>query len=269
MGAVMTATSVGITARVLSDMQKLDTSEGVTVLAAAVVDDVMGILVLTVVVGLSAGDGLSVGGVGLIGAKAIGFWLALMVGGILGAQYISRALQAFRGAGSAVALALAIAFLAAGLAESFGLAMIIGAYSIGLALSGTSLAKQIEEPIMSVYHAIVPIFFVVMGMMVDVTTMGTVLVFGIVITLLAILGKVVGCGIPAMLSGFNKAGSWRIGIGMLPRGEVALIIAGIGLSRGIIESDIFGVAILMTVITTLLAPIILVPAFKSGGSGRR
>jgi Kef-type K+ transport system membrane component KefB len=122
---------------------------------------------------------------------------------------------------------------------------------------------------MSVYHAIVPIFFVVMGMMVDVTTMGTVLVFGIVITLLAILGKVVGCGIPAMLSGFNKAGSWRIGIGMLPRGEVALIIAGIGLSRGIIESDIFGVAILMTVITTLLAPIILVPAFKSGGSGRR
>jgi Kef-type K+ transport system membrane component KefB len=268
-GAVMTATSVGITARVLSDMQKLDTSEGVTVLAAAVVDDVIGILVLTVVVGISAGDGLSVGGVGLIGAKAIGFWLALMVGGILGAQYISRALEAFRGAGSAVALALAIAFFAAGLAESFGLAMIIGAYSIGLALSGTSLAKQIEEPIMSIYHAIVPIFFVVMGMMVDVTTMGTVLVFGMVITLLAILGKVGGCGIPAMLSGFNKAGSWRIGIGMLPRGEVALIIAGIGLSRGIIESDIFGVAILMTVITTLLAPIILVPAFKSGGSGRR
>ena len=270
MGAVMTATSVGITARVLSDMQKLDTSEGVTVLAAAVVDDVLGILVLTIVVGVSAPDEqLSVGGVATIGVKAVGFWLALMAGGILGARYISQALGAFRSPGSAVALALAIAFLAAGLAESFGLAMIIGAYSIGLALSGTPLARRVEEPIMSVYHALVPIFFVVMGMMVDVTAMGGVIVFGLVVTVLAVMGKVVGAGLPALATGFNKVGSWRIGIGMLPRGEVALIIAGIGLSRGVIESDIFGVAILMTVATTLLAPIILVPAFKNGGPGRR
>ena len=270
MGAVMTATSVGITARVLRDMQKLDTSEGVTVLAAAVVDDVLGILVLTVVMGVSAPDEqISVGGVTVIGVKAVGFWLALMVGGILGARYISQAFGAFRVTGSAVALSLALAFLAAGLAESFGLAMIIGAYSIGLALSGTNLARQVEEPIMSVYHALVPVFFVVMGMMVDVTAMGGVILFGAVITVLAILGKVVGCGIPALLAGFNRIGSWRIGIGMLPRGEVALIIAGIALSRGIIEADIFSVAILMTVITTLLAPIILVPAFKKGGLGRR
>lgn len=270
MGAVMTATSVGITARVLSDMQKLDTSEGVTVLAAAVVDDVLGILVLTIVVGIAAPDEqLSVGGVATIGVKAVGFWLALMAGGILGARYISQALGAFRSPGAAVALALAIAFLAAGLAESFGLAMIIGAYSIGLALSGTPLARRVEEPIISVYHAIVPIFFVVMGMMVDVTAMGGVIVFGLVITVLAVLGKVVGAGLPALAAGFTRAGSWRIGIGMLPRGEVALIIAGIALSRGVIESDIFGVAILMTVATTLLAPIILVPAFKKGGPGRR
>ena len=270
MGAVMTATSVGITARVLSDMKKLDTSEGVTVLAAAVVDDVLGILMLTVIVGISAPDeDISVGGVTLIGVKAVGFWLALMVGGILGARYISAAFGAFRVAGSAVALALALAFLAAGLAESFGLAMIIGAYSIGLALSGTTLARQIEEQIMSVYHALVPIFFVVMGMMVDVTAMGGVILFGAVITVLAILGKVVGSGVPALLAGFNRTGAWRIGIGMLPRGEVALIIAGIGLSRGIIEADVFGVAILMTVITTLIAPIILVPAFVKGGAGRR
>ena len=270
MGAVMTATSVGITARVLSDMQKLDTSEGVTVLAAAVVDDVLGILVLTVIVGVSAPDeDISIAGVTLIGVKAVGFWLALMVGGILGARYISAALGAFRVAGSGIALSLALAFLAAALAESFGLAMIIGAYSIGLALSGTTLAKQVEEPIMAVYHALVPIFFVVMGMMVDVTAMGGVILFGAVITALAILSKVVGCGIPALLAGFNRLGSWRIGIGMLPRGEVALIMAGIGLSRGIIEADIFGVAILMTVVTTLIAPIILVPAFNKGGSGRR
>ena len=122
---------------------------------------------------------------------------------------------------------------------------------------------------MSVYHALVPIFFVVMGMMVDITSMGSVIVFGSILTILAILSKVLGCGIPALATGFNKWGSWRIGIGMLPRGEVALIVAGIGLSNGIIGSELFGVSIMMTIITTLLAPIILVPSFMRGGEGRR
>ena len=269
-GAVMTATSVGITARVLNDINKLDSPEGVTILAAAVVDDVLGILVLTIILGLSEPDhSANFGSVALVGVKAIGFWLTLMVGGILLAKYISAALGSFRSAGSGIALALALAFLAAGLAESFGLAMIIGAYTIGLALSGTQLARQLEEPIMAVYHGLVPIFFVVMGMLVDVTVMGGVLLFGAVITFLAILSKVVGSGIPALFAGFSRAGSWRIGIGMLPRGEVALIIAGIGLSRGLIGSDVFGVAILMTVVTTLMAPLILVPSFARGGAGKR
>ena len=269
-GAVMTATSVGITARVLNDINRLDSPEGVTILAAAVVDDVLGILVLTVILGLAEPDqSASIGGVALVGVKAIGFWLALLVGGILCAKYISAVLGSFRGAGSAIALALALAFLAAGLAESFGLAMIIGAYTIGLALSGTQLARQLEEPIMAVYHGLVPIFFVVMGMLVDVTVMGGVVLFGAVITFLAILSKVVGSGLPALFAGFSKAGSWRIGIGMLPRGEVALIIAGIGLSRGLIGQDVFGVAILMTVVTTLMAPPILVPSFARGGLGKR
>ena len=122
---------------------------------------------------------------------------------------------------------------------------------------------------MSIYHVFVPIFFVVMGMMVDVTAMKSVITFGIVLSILAIISKVAGSGLPALAVGFNKRGAWRIGIGMLPRGEVALIISGIGLSRGIIGPDIFGVAIMMTVITTLLAPIILVPAFKNGGQGTR
>ena len=269
-GAVMTATSVGITARVLNDVGRLDSPEGVTILAGAVVDDVLGILVLTIIVGMAAPDqSATVGSVALVGVKAIGFWLALMVGGILCAKYISTALRSFRGTGATVALALALAFLAAGLAESFGLAMIIGAYTIGLALSGTRLARQVEGPITSVYHALVPIFFVVMGMLVDVTVIGGVLLFGAVLSVLAIISKVAGSGFPALAVGFNRVGSWRIGIGMLPRGEVALIIAGIGLSRGIIGSDIFGVTILMTVVTTFMAPLILVPSFAKGGEGKR
>ena len=269
-GAIMTATSVGITARVLSDQQKLDSPEGVTILAAAVVDDVLGILILTVVIGVATpGEAISTSQIAVIVVKAIGFWLALMFGGILVSNYISRSLNAFRVSGAALALALSLAFLSAGLAESFGLAMIIGAYTIGLALSGTPIARRIEEQVMSVYHALVPIFFVVMGMMVDVSAMTGVLMFGAVLTILAILSKVIGCGIPALITGFNGIGSWRVGIGMLPRGEVALIIAGIGLSRGIIGPDIFGVSIMMTILTPLMAPLILVPAFKNGAPGRR
>ena len=271
MGAVMTATSVGITARVLGDMHKLDSPEGVTIMAAAVVDDVLGILVLTVVVGIATpGEELSASGIALIGAKAVGFWLTLMIGGILASKYISRAFESLRVSGASVALAMALALLASGLAESFGLAMIIGAYSIGLALSDTHLKEKIERPIMEgLYPALVPVFFVVMGMLVDVSAMGGTIVFSLIITLLAIISKVVGSGLPALAVGFTKAGSMRVGIGMLPRGEVALIIAGVGLSRGVIGSEMFGVSILMTVVTTFMAAVLLTPAFRKGGPGRR
>jgi Kef-type K+ transport system membrane component KefB len=95
------------------------------------------------------------------------------------------------------------------------------------------------------------------------------LTFGILLTLLAIVSKVVGAGVPALFTGFNLRGASRIGIGMLPRGEVALIVAGVGLSRGVIEQDEFGVAIMMTIVTTVIAPILLVPLFTKGGSGLR
>lgn len=269
MGAVLTATSVGITARVLSDLHRLNSPEGVTIIAAAVVDDVMGILVLTVVVAMSTSGNLSPSEVGIIGAKAVGFWLGLSGLGILLSKSISRVVASFRVAGAGVALSLSLAFLAAGLAESSGLAMIIGAYAIGLALSNTTLAERLEEPLTAVYHALVPVFFVVMGMLVDLSAVQGALVFGLVVTLLATVGKVVGCGLPAMAARFNLLGASRVGVGMLPRGEVALIIAGIGLTRGVISADLFGVAIMMTVVTTLAAPILLGPLFVRGGSGQR
>jgi len=115
----------------------------------------------------------------------------------------------------------------------------------------------------------VPIFFVVMGTLVDLGSMKEALTFGIVLTLLAIISKVIGAGFPALFTGFNLRGASRIGIGMLPRGEVALIVAGVGLSRGVIEQDEFGVAIMMTIVTTVIAPILIVPLFTKGGSGLR
>jgi len=276
-GSIMTATSVGITARVLADIRRLDSPEGVTVLAGAVIDDVLGIIILAVVVGIAEEGSVTAGSVGLVFLKAVGFWLGLMIIGSLVSGYISRALLWFKSAGGALVLALALAFVAAGVAEIyFGLAMIIGAYTMGLALSGTELKHQIEVSMRAVNNFMVPIFFVVIGMQVDFTafgasedtTLAASIIFAVVLSVFAVISKVVGAGVPALFVGFNRRGATRIALGMLPRGEVALIIAGIGLASGVIGQDVFGVAIVMTIFTTILAPIFLIPAFR-GGSGLR
>lgn len=267
MGAIMVATSVGITARVLSDIRKLDTSEGVSVLAAAVIDDVLGILVLALVLSLAAtGGGVSAGELGLIAVKAVGFLAAVLLLGKLFVAKLSQFLVKLQGK-TYLAIAAAICFLIAALAEKFGLAMIIGAYLTGIILSVTMLGKELKEKLSWAAHLIVPVFFAVMGMLVDFRAMMAALGFGLVITAFAIIGKVVGCGLPAFFSGFNFLGSARIGFGMLPRGEVALIVAGVGLAAGIINQEVFGVSIMMTIVTTLMAPLILVPLFKRSESG--
>jgi len=269
MGAIMTATSVGITARVLADLKSLDRPEGVTILAAAVVDDVLGILVLTVVVGASAASSFSAGALGIVAIKAVGFWLGLTAIGIWAAPYIERLINKFHTEGAGLVITLSLAFLAAGAAELAGLAFIIGAFSVGLALSATELAHKVEKELSGIIQFVVPIFFVVMGMLVDVSSMMNAVVFGIVLSVLAILSKLLGSGALALVTGFNLLGSARIGVGMIPRGEVALIIAGIGLSQGIIGQNLFGVSIMMTIITTLIAPIILVPLLRNDHSGTR
>ena len=269
MGAVCTATSIGITVRVLGDLRRLDTPEGVTTLAAAVLDDVLGIIVLTIVVGIGASGELSAQSAGLVGARTLGFWLVLTVVGVLLSRHISKLIGRFNVSGAAVALALALAFAAAVLAEVAGLAMIIGAFSIGLALSGTELARRLETPLNGVYAFLVPVFFVVTGMMVDVRELGGVWQFGLVLTLLATVGKVFGCGLPALAVDFNRRGATRIGFGMLPRGEVALIMASIGITEGLIGNSLFGVTIMMTLVTTIVAPIALSQLFKNERPGTR
>lgn len=276
LGAIMVATSVGITARVLSDINKLDTQEGVSILAAAVIDDVLGILVLAAVLGIASGSteggeaaaSIDWGSLGVIAVKALGF-IAVVAGiGITLGKKFSKLLLKLEGKNYA-AIAAAICFSFAAAAEMFGLAMIIGAYLVGILLSVTKLGKELEEKLSGVSNILVPIFFATMGTLVDFHAMATGLVFGLIITALAIIGKIIGSGLPALFSGFNFLGSMRIGIGMLLRGEVALIIAGIGLSAGIIENEIFGVSIMMTIITTIMAPIILVPLFTKNKSGLR
>ncbi len=269
MGAIMAATSVGITARVLSEIKKLDTPEGITILGAAVVDDVLGILVLAIVVNLVESGSLQFSVIGITAAKALGIWIALSAFFIYTAPWMARLWSWFRTPGSSLVLTLCACLLAAAICETVGLALIIGAYVVGLAFSNTPVAEKMIEEMKGVYHIFVPVFFVILGMLVNFGAMKHALLFGLVISAVAIIGKLIGCGAAGFICGFNLLGSSRIGIGMIPRGEVALIIAGYGLTRGVVNQDIFGVAILMTLVTTFLAPIFLVPAFRIPGKGLR
>ena len=270
-GAVLTATSVGITARVLSDISRLDSIEGVVIMAAAVVDDVLGIVLVAVVVAIQAEGSVSGGSVVLLIVKAFGFWLGLTLIGSILANRISRITMWFKSDGSTMVFAITLGFIAASIAEVyFGLAMIIGAFSMGLALSATLLKEYTISAIRNVGIILVPVFFCTIGMQVDLTSiweadnLGQLALFAFAVTAVAIVTKLAGSGLPVIAVGFGKRRAWRIGLGMLPRGEVALIVAEIGRASGIIGRDIFTVVIIMTVITTIIAPIFLVRAFGQG-----
>jgi len=261
-GIMSTATSVGITARILSDRKRMDSPEGVTILAAAVFDDVLGIVLLAVVMGIvtavktTGGHGINSALILNIAFRAFGIWLGFSAVALLLSKKIAKLLKKFHNTYDFSIMALGISLLLAGVFEKQGLAMIIGAYITGLALSGTDIAPIVHEKLEGLSAFFVPLFFCVMGMMVNVgKLMNTqILVFGGIYTLACIVAKLIGCGWPALYLGFNLKGSLRIGSGMVPRGEVALIIAGIGITSGILSEELFGVVILMTLVTTVIAP---------------
>jgi Kef-type K+ transport system membrane component KefB/mannitol/fructose-specific phosphotransferase system IIA component (Ntr-type) len=277
MGIMSTATSVGITARILSERKKLDTEEGTTIMAGAVIDDVLGLIVLAIgngiiaanlkaqAAGSAAGAGMDWGSIGVVALKAFGVWLGATAIGVIAARKIAKFLKnTFRAPVAIATMAFGLSLVLAGFFEYMGLAMIIGAYVMGLALSRTDLKHMIQETLSPVYSFLVPVFFCVMGMMVDITQLcsAPVLIFGAIYTVLAVAAKVLGCMVPAMCCGFTLTGGLRVGAGMVPRGEVALIIAGIGLSSGFLTQEIFGIGILMTLVTTVVAPPGLVGLFS-------
>ncbi|MBR2344966.1 MAG: cation:proton antiporter [Lentisphaeria bacterium] len=279
LGILCTATSVGITARILSEKKKIDTPEGVTTLAAAVIDDVLGIICLAIVMGLAtvpAGGETDWGKIGLISAKCIGFWLLATAVGLLLATKIAKFLKLFKSATVFSTLAFGLALFLAGIFEQQGLAMIIGAYVMGLSLSKTDISFALQRSLHPLYNFLVPVFFVVMGMLVDIRVFAdmNVLKIGAIYSLLAILAKIIGCALPALFMNFNMLGALRIGTGMVPRGEVALIIAGIGMTtmyegKPILGSELFGVAIIMTLVTTIVAPPLLSAVLGLRGKGVR
>ncbi len=273
MGIVSTATSVGITARLLSEQRKLDSPEGVTTLAGAVVDDVMGVILLAMVTTFitaskTTGD-IDWNHVRLIAVKAIGVWIGFTAAGLLLSSYLGSFLKRIHNRYAIAFSGLGLALLLAALFESAGLAMIIGAYVMGISLSNTDIVNILTDKLESVYEFLVPVFFCVMGMLVDFRVFQDrqTVIFGAIFTIVAVFAKVIGSGLPALVMKFNVLGALRIGIGMIPRGEVALIMAGIGLTEGILDSRLFGVVIMMTVLSTLIAPPALLMLLKIERAG--
>lgn len=273
LGVMCTATSVSITARILSDKHKLDSQEGVTILAGAVIDDVLGIILLAIGMGLisaqESGAAFSWGSILGITAKCFGIWLGATIVGILVSRRIAWLLRFCGSHGEVAILTLGVALLVGGFFEKAHLAMIIGAYVTGLSFSRTDMGVMIQEKLHGVYQFLVPVFFVVMGMMVNIGEFAKegVLLAGLVYTAVAVLAKVIGCGLPTLFFGFTPVGALRVGLGMVPRGEVALIIAGIAAAHGHVE--ILGVAVLMTMLTTLISPTLLLGAFHLKAPGHR
>lgn len=259
MGVMSTATSVGISARILSQHRKMDSPEGVTILSAAVIDDVLGIIVLAIVIGMASTTGIGWLEVSMISFKAIGVWLGFTFLGLVFSKQIGKFLKMARDRNTIAIFSLSLAFILAAIFEKSGLAMIIGAYVMGISLSRTDLSFMIQEKLDVMVKFFVPIFFCVMGMLVNLQALASreIILVGLVYFLFAVIGKLVGCAIPALFLNFNVRGALRIGVGMIPRGEVALIIAGIGLARGIINDEVFSVAVIMTFLTTMITPPLL------------
>jgi Kef-type K+ transport system membrane component KefB len=260
LGAALTATSVGITARVLSDLGHLQTRESQVVLGAAVLDDIIGLVILTIVSALAAGATLTVGSVARTTIVAFGFVvLAIVVGGFL-VRYLIAVIARLRVAGALSFSAMMFAFILAYLAEAAGSALIVGAFAAGLVLARTEKARQIEREVHDVAQFFVPIFFISVGAAVDLKSLNPFdpasrefLIIGLVLALVGIVGKVLA-GYVAIGKGLRRL---VIGVGMIPRGEVGLIFAQIGLAAGLLSAGLYSSVALMVMITTFVGPLLL------------
>ena len=255
-GASLTATSVGITARVFGDLRALASVEARTVLGAAVADDVIGLVILTVVVRLVAEGSISLAGVAGVAGLAIVF-LAVTTG--VGAQVAPRLFglvhRVSRSPGTLVAVALAFALAVAELASAARLATVVGAFVAGLSLGRTEQAEHIRTELTPVGHLFVPVFFLQIGIDADVASLlrAHVLLLAGALLVVAILGKVAaGTAVVG-----RRGDRLLIGLGMLPRGEVGLIFAGLGLREGILSADLYGAVLLVVLATTLVTPPLL------------
>jgi Kef-type K+ transport system membrane component KefB len=271
LGAALTATSVGITARVLSDLGHLQDDESQIILGAAVVDDIIGLILLTLVSAFADGRALSGMGIARVVVVAFGFVILAIVIGSRLAPYFIRAIERLEITRGIFFASMMFAFFLAYLAQSIGSAVIIGSFAAGLVLARTHKAEQIEREVHDIAQFFIPIFFVVVGAAIDLETLNPFradtrgnLMIGLILTVIAVLGKV-AAGFAVFRRGLKRS---VIGVGMIPRGEVGLIFAQIGLSAKLLDSGLYSAVTLMVMLTTLMTPPLLrALLIRSGAAG--
>jgi Na+:H+ antiporter len=259
-GAALTATSVGITARVLSDLGRLQEKEGRVILGAAVIDDIIGLIILTVVEAATGGKDVDATFILTTTAVAFGFLIIALAVGAAIVPTLVELVVSVKVRGALTVFALIVAFGLAWLADLVGSAMIIGAFTAGLVLRRSKRAAEIEQGVGHLGHFFVPLFFVYVGAAVDLAVFNpfergnwqTLAVGGLLIVA-AIVGKFAAGYAPFWFKGKKRV----IGLGMIPRGEVGLIFANMGLASGVFDSGLFSAVTLMVMVTTFMAPPLL------------
>lgn len=261
-GAAMVATSVGITARVLGDLGVLSTTTAKIILGAAVFDDILGMLLLAVVEGLARAGEVQWLKLGILGAEAIAFALFML---FVGPRILRRArarVDRLSTRHASLIVALIVCLFLSWLSAKIGMAAIIGAFFAGMIFADHAVEWDLLPRVHAITEFLGPFFFFSIGAQLNARLFtGEVLVAAVVITALAIFSKVAGCGLPVLKDGWHTA--LAVGVGMMPRGEVALIIALVGLNSQIVTQATYAIVVFMTAITTLLAPPLLRYLFRN------
>lgn len=257
----MVATSVGITARVLSDLGVLAQKESQIILGAAVVDDILGLLLLAVVTSFRAGS-ISWLGIGVLFLEVILFVGGLLIFGTRLANNHGHRLEKLKMNRGPLVVALIVCFGLAFLAGLIGMAAIVGAFLAGVIFAEIGETYNLRSQLKPIYEFLVPFFFVTIGFNVKLSQLAspTVIKLAVTVIILAIAGKVIGCGLAAIKLGAKSV--FRIGVGMVPRGEVGILVALMGLTLGAIPSSVYSVIVIMSVATTLISPVFIKWAFR-------
>jgi Kef-type K+ transport system membrane component KefB len=261
----LTATSIAISIQVLTELGRMQSKEARLILGAAIVDDILAIAALSVVTTMVQTGNVApdITEITLLILYILGIFAALLVGAVFLVPKILHVERLWKSKGSIEGIVTAVFFAAAGIAAFVGLSPIVGAFAVGMAVASTRVIKQIEEYVSKLEIIFAPLFFAIIGAQVDLRGVNfDVLYLTGIIVAVAVITKLVGCGLPAMIFLKNRNKSMKVGIGMVSRGEVGLIVAGVGVSAGALSADIYTAVIIMVAATTIITPIWLKIAYR-------
>ncbi|HIH99319.1 MAG TPA: cation:proton antiporter [Nitrosopumilus sp.] len=255
----LTATSIAISIQVLSEFGKIKTPEARLIIGAAIVDDILAIAVLSVVTSIAGSDGgvdnIDITEIVITILQVLGFFAIMLIVAVVVIPKVITP-RIWKAKGSVEGIATAAFFGAAALAGSIGLSPIVGAFAVGMALSTTKVFDKIENYVGKIGLIFAPLFFAIIGAQVDLRAVDlNIMILSGVIIIVAVTTKLFGCGLPAMYFLKSKQQGLRVGIGMISRGEVGLIVAGVGVTAGILTSEVYSTIIIMVVVTTIITPI--------------